>query len=460
MSMDRSNKVPVRPWQSTASVPTIWSDLPWSYDAKEENKDTWQLSRKSSLHSDYDPTLCARSSPPADLQHPSRRVQHLRALDTPRHSAPQTFLEATIAKLGADARESISEPANGTINELKTRPRTVSAASTWQTGPDVDDTAMNTRRWLSLSGQGREPSFRTDSLGSYDLTKFSTSPAHGGRLSSPLKYAAMDPSGVFSQMKLHDAHAPPQSPTSLDRPWSATVADLYEDLAPDAHNVSSSGPPDAIPYVAPMPMTSMASVRAPIPTESFMTPSSMPVEAPLWTPPHSYSAPYGQPNLVLPVPFPQRAFVIKSFTEVDIQRSVHHGVWTSTEKGNKRLDSAWRQSHATGPIYLFFSVNGSGRFCGVAQMTSGLDYTQSSDIWADGTRWKGLFHVHWLLIKDVPNAQLRHIYLRNTADVRPVTKSRDTQELLPEAAAAVLQIFFIYTGYSSLLTRETSPMSR
>ncbi|WFD19794.1 hypothetical protein MCAP1_002030 [Malassezia caprae] len=114
----------------------------------------------------------------------------------------------------------------------------------------------------------------------------------------------------------------------------------------------------------------------------------------------------------------------------------------------------------SGPIYLFFSVNGSGCFCGMAQMTSGLDYNQSSDIWADGTRWKGLFHVHWLLVKDVPNAQLRHIILHNTADVRPVTKSRDTQELLPEAAMAVLQIFYTYTGFSSLLSRDTSPMPR
>lgn len=114
---------------------------------------------------------------------------------------------------------------------------------------------------------------------------------------------------------------------------------------------------------------------------------------------------------MIPLPMPVRAFVIKSFTNVDVERSLRHGVWTSTEKGNHRLDRAWAASHESGPIYLFFSVNGSGRFCGVAQMTSGLDYSQSSDIWADGHRWKGLFHVQWLIVKDVPNARLRHIVL-------------------------------------------------
>lgn len=187
------------------------------------------------------------------------------------------------------------------------------------------------------------------------------------------------------------------------------------------------------------------------------------VEPPVPMPPPQPSAPtpwlYQDPfSLYRPLPMtwpmPERAFVIKSFTAIDVQLSVTHGVWTSTEKGNHRLNKAWRRSSQRGPIYLFFSVNGSGRFCGVAQMVSGLDYTQSSNIWAEGDRWKGLFHVHWLILKDIPNARLRHMTLLNTVERKPITQSRDTQELLSEAAIELLHIFHTHQSVSSLFAEQ------
>ena len=63
-----------------------------------------------------------------------------------------------------------------------------------------------------------------------------------------------------------------------------------------------------------------------------------------------------------------RFFVIKSYTEDDVQKSLKHEIWSSTVLGNKRLDGAFRESSDKMPIYLFFSVNGSRHFCGVAQM--------------------------------------------------------------------------------------------
>lgn len=36
--------------------------------------------------------------------------------------------------------------------------------------------------------------------------------------------------------------------------------------------------------------------------------------------------------------------------------------------GNKRLDAAFKENANKGPVYLFFSVNSSRHFCGVAQM--------------------------------------------------------------------------------------------
>ena len=55
-----------------------------------------------------------------------------------------------------------------------------------------------------------------------------------------------------------------------------------------------------------------------------------------------------------------RFFIIKSYSEDDIHRSIKYSIWCSTEHGNKRLDNAFRQQEDKGPIYLFFSVNRSG----------------------------------------------------------------------------------------------------
>lgn len=63
-----------------------------------------------------------------------------------------------------------------------------------------------------------------------------------------------------------------------------------------------------------------------------------------------------------------RFFVIKSYTEEDVHKSLKYEIWSSTDPGNKRLDKAFRENGTRGPIYLFFSVNTSGHFCGMAEM--------------------------------------------------------------------------------------------
>ena len=55
------------------------------------------------------------------------------------------------------------------------------------------------------------------------------------------------------------------------------------------------------------------------------------------------------------------------------------------------------------PIYLLFSVNGSGKFVGLAQMTSDVDNNANFNYWTQTSKWKGFFFVNWLTLKDVPN---------------------------------------------------------
>jgi hypothetical protein len=143
-----------------------------------------------------------------------------------------------------------------------------------------------------------------------------------------------------------------------------------------------------------------------------------------------------------------RFFIIKSYAEDDIHRSIKYNIWCSTEYGNKRLDAAFRERDGKGPVYLFFSVNGSGHFCGVAQMMSAVDYQLSAGVWAQD-KWKGKFDVKWIYVKDVPNSQLRHIRLENN-EGKPVTNSRDTQEVPPEKGCQVLRVIHQYRHTTSI----------
>ncbi|XP_070960903.1 YTH domain-containing family protein 3-like [Oncorhynchus clarkii lewisi] len=143
-----------------------------------------------------------------------------------------------------------------------------------------------------------------------------------------------------------------------------------------------------------------------------------------------------------------RVFIIKSYSEDDIHRSIKYSIWCSTEHGNKRLDGAYRSLGAKGPLYLLFSVNGSGHFCGVAEMRSPVDYNSYAGVWSQD-KWKGKFEVKWAFVKDVPNNQLRHIRLENN-DNKPVTNSRDTQEVPLEKAKQVLKIIATFKHTTSI----------
>ncbi|XP_025610054.1 YTH domain-containing protein ECT2 isoform X2 [Arachis hypogaea] len=149
-------------------------------------------------------------------------------------------------------------------------------------------------------------------------------------------------------------------------------------------------------------------------------------------------------------------FVIKSYSEDDVHKSIKYNVWASTPNGNKRLDGAFQDAQkrmeekaSKCPVFLFFSVNASGQFCGVAEMTGRVDFNKSMDFWQQD-KWNGYFPVKWHIIKDVPNPQLRHIILENN-DHKPVTNSRDTQEVSFAQGIEILNIFKNYIARTSIL---------
>ncbi|KAK9161799.1 hypothetical protein Syun_008140 [Stephania yunnanensis] len=149
-------------------------------------------------------------------------------------------------------------------------------------------------------------------------------------------------------------------------------------------------------------------------------------------------------------------FVIKSYSEDDVHKSIKYSVWSSTPNGNKRLDSAFEEARKTGagkqsvcPVFLFFSVNASGQFCGVAEMTGPVDFNRDMEFWQQN-KWSGSFPVKWHIIKDVPNNNFRRIILENNEN-KPVTNSRDTQEIQFKQGMEMLNIFKSHSFKTSIL---------
>ncbi|CAK7339786.1 unnamed protein product [Dovyalis caffra] len=157
-----------------------------------------------------------------------------------------------------------------------------------------------------------------------------------------------------------------------------------------------------------------------------------------------HDEPYNQPDFVIEYN-DAKFFIIKSYSEDNVHKSIKYGVWASTPNGNRKLDAAYREAKEKQdpcPVFLLFSVNASAQFCGVAEMVGPVDFDKSVDYWQQD-KWSGQFPVKWHIIKDVPNSQFRHIVLENN-DNKPVTNSRDTQEsfssLVPNIKFEFLQV--------------------
>ena len=86
----------------------------------------------------------------------------------------------------------------------------------------------------------------------------------------------------------------------------------------------------------------------------------------------------------------------------------------------------------------------------MAEMLSTVDYTNTEkSVWVNNDKFKAQFMVKWIYVKDVPNRQFRHIRLENNEN-KPVTNSRDTQEIPLEQGNNVLKIIHNYKHETSL----------
>jgi len=95
-------------------------------------------------------------------------------------------------------------------------------------------------------------------------------------------------------------------------------------------------------------------------------------------------------------------------------------------------------------------MNGSGRFVGIAKVASEVNESEIFEFWAMDDVWKGLFRVEWLVIKDIPNKFFKDIKLSNNA-FKPVTNSRDTQEIPRIEGERIIGIFEEFKNQTNLL---------
>ncbi|KAK1429044.1 hypothetical protein QVD17_11243 [Tagetes erecta] len=145
-------------------------------------------------------------------------------------------------------------------------------------------------------------------------------------------------------------------------------------------------------------------------------------------------------------------FVIKSYSEDDVHKSVKYNVWSSTQNGNKKLDAAYHEAQQKPekcPVFLFFSVNTSGQFVGIAEMVGPVDFNKSLEYWQQD-KWVGYFPVKWHIVKDVPNSLLKHIVLEYNEN-KPVTNSRDTQEVKLEQGLQMIKVFKDHSSKQCIL---------
>ena len=146
-------------------------------------------------------------------------------------------------------------------------------------------------------------------------------------------------------------------------------------------------------------------------------------------------------------------FVIKSFSEEDVHKSIKYNVWSSSKDGNLTLSNAFKVTQEKkGEVYLFYSCNGSGRYAGVARMKTLCDENKTFGLWTQDGKWPGLFDVEWLFIKDVPFKEFKNIIITmKDGEVKPISNARDTQEIPFEQAKIMIQKIAEYQNTNTIL---------
>ena len=85
-------------------------------------------------------------------------------------------------------------------------------------------------------------------------------------------------------------------------------------------------------------------------------------------------------------------------------------------------------------------------------MKTPCDENKTFGLWTQDGKWPGLFDVEWIFIKDVPFKEFKNIIITmKDGEVKPVSNSRDTQEIPYNQAKIMLQTIAAYQNTNTIL---------
>ena len=130
-------------------------------------------------------------------------------------------------------------------------------------------------------------------------------------------------------------------------------------------------------------------------------------------------------------------FILKCNNEKNMAISFNRNIWATTKSNEKRLARAFNDSEE---VLLVFSVQGSGRFQGVAKMASAISDEYCEDF--GSANLGGVFDIEWIHQKDIPFQGTQHL-MNPWNDNKKVQISRDAQEVEPRVGQALVDLWSV-----------------
>jgi len=136
-------------------------------------------------------------------------------------------------------------------------------------------------------------------------------------------------------------------------------------------------------------------------------------------------------------------FVMKSNNHENVDFAKNEGVWSTPPQNEHKLNGAFSDFRN---VILIFSVKESGRFQGIARLSSGLLTDQEPVQWLlpsslkDKKLFNGIFKVDWISKKDLPFTRTTHLF-NPLNDGKAVKIARDGQEIDPRVGCELVKLF-------------------
>lgn len=128
-------------------------------------------------------------------------------------------------------------------------------------------------------------------------------------------------------------------------------------------------------------------------------------------------------------------FILKCNNEKNMTISFERSIWATTKSNEKRLDRAFNDCDE---VFLIFSIQGSGRFQGVAKMVGGISDKFCEDF--GSSNLGGVFDVEWIHQEDLPFQATQHL-VNPWNDNKKVQISRDAQEVEPSIGKSLVDLW-------------------